>query len=91
MKKNYDNLAEKMFEHRLTVLQGVNTCNEIFAMLAVLDVYLMENNARPNGHTVRAFLEGIKTILIAGTTEVEEWLSIEDEWNELEANNGQTH
>lgn len=74
-KKPAQTVAEKMYENRAQIYYAVNSLNDLLPMLAIAKVYIDSESF--NKYTLKGYLDGIQTILIHGTCEIESWLEIQ--------------
>lgn len=82
--KPKQSVADKMFDNRYQVSYAVDSLNDLLPMLNILQVYI--DSEKFNKYGLESFINGIKTILIHGTCEIENWLEIQHEVTDAKKN-----
>ena len=75
--KPKQSVADKMYDNRYQVHYAVDSLNDLLPMLHILQVYI--DSEKFNKFTLESYISGMKTILIHGTCEIENWLEIQHE------------
>jgi hypothetical protein len=70
-------VQEKMYDNRYQIAYAVDSLNDLLPMLHILQVYI--DSEKFSKYSLECFINGMKTILIHGTCEIENWLEIQHE------------